>query len=336
MNKSTVLGGGSWGTALARELANKGIDTTLYIRDEKQVEELKSTGMNNKYLPGVELPNNLKYTSDFDEAIRESKFIISAVPTGAVRETFKKLSGKLDKDTIIINVAKGIEQGTLMRISEISKELLSENRFVALSGPTHAEEVVLDFPSTIVAASEDMDAAQLVQNLFMSNTLRVYTNDDLVGVELAGALKNIIALAIGMLDGLGFGDNTKAALMTRGISEISRLGVRMGALPSTFFGLAGIGDLIVTCTSIHSRNRRCGILIGSGKSIEEATKEVGMVVEGIKTTSAAKQLADKYSVDMPITNILYQVLYENKDVKSSTDDLMLRDKKHEMEGLFRG
>lgn len=336
MNKSTVLGGGSWGTALARELANKGIDTTLYIRDEKQVEELKSTGMNNKYLPGVELPNNLKYTSDFDEAIRESKFIISAVPTGAVRETFKKLSGKLDKDTIIINVAKGIEQGTLMRISEISKELLSENRFVALSGPTHAEEVVLDFPSTIVAASEDMDAAQLVQNLFMSNTLRVYTNDDLVGVELAGALKNIIALAIGMLDGLGFGDNTKAALMTRGISEISRLGVRMGALPSTFFGLAGIGDLIVTCTSMHSRNRRCGILIGSGKSIEEATKEVGMVVEGIKTTSAAKQLADKYSVDMPITNILYQVLYENKDVKSSTDDLMLRDKKHEMEGLFRG
>lgn len=336
MNKSTVLGGGSWGTALARELANKGIDTTLYIRDEKQVEELKSTGMNNKYLPGVELPNNLKYTSDFDEAIRESKFIISAVPTGAVRETFKKLSGKLDKDTIIINVAKGIEQGTLMRISEISKELLSENRFVALSGPTHAEEVVLDFPSTIVAASEDMDAAQLVQNLFMSNTLRVYTNDDLVGVELAGALKNIIALAIGMLDGLGFGDNTKAALMTRGISEISRLGVRMGALPSTFFGLAGIGDLIVTCTSMHSRNRRCGILIGSGKSIKEATKEVGMVVEGIKTTSAAKQLADKYSVDMPITNILYQVLYENKDVKSSTDDLMLRDKKHEMEGLFRG
>lgn len=336
MNKSTVLGGGSWGTALARELANKGIDTTLYIRDEKQVDELKSTGMNNKYLPGVELPNNLKYTSDFDEAIRESKFIISAVPTGAVRETFKKLSGKLDKDTIIINVAKGIEQGTLMRISEISKELLSENRFVALSGPTHAEEVVLDFPSTIVAASEDMDAAQLVQNLFMSNTLRVYTNDDLVGVELAGALKNIIALAIGMLDGLGFGDNTKAALMTRGISEISRLGVRMGALPSTFFGLAGIGDLIVTCTSMHSRNRRCGILIGSGKSIEEATKEVGMVVEGIKTTSAAKQLADKYSVDMPITNILYQVLYENKDVKSSTDDLMLRDKKHEMEGLFRG
>lgn len=336
MNKSTVLGGGSWGTALARELANKGIDTTLYIRDEKQVDELKSTGMNNKYLPGVELPNNLKYTSDFDEAIRESKFIISAVPTDAVRETFKKLSGKLDKDTIIINVAKGIEQGTLMRISEISKELLSENRFVALSGPTHAEEVVLDFPSTIVAASEDMDAAQLVQNLFMSNTLRVYTNDDLVGVELAGALKNIIALAIGMLDGLGFGDNTKAALMTRGISEISRLGVRMGALPSTFFGLAGIGDLIVTCTSMHSRNRRCGILIGSGKSIEEATKEVGMVVEGIKTTSAAKQLADKYSVDMPITNILYQVLYENKDVKSSTDDLMLRDKKHEMEGLFRG
>lgn len=336
MNKSTVLGGGSWGTALAREIANKGIETTLYIRDEKQVEELKSTGMNNKYLPGVELPNNLKYTSDFDEAIRESKFIISAVPTGAVRETFKKLSGKLDKDTIIINVAKGIEQGTLMRISEISKELLSENRFVALSGPTHAEEVVLDFPSTIVAASEDMDAAQLVQNLFMSNTLRVYTNDDLVGVELAGALKNIIALAIGMLDGLGFGDNTKAALMTRGISEISRLGVRMGALPSTFFGLAGIGDLIVTCTSMHSRNRRCGILIGSGKSIKEATKEVGMVVEGIKTTSAAKQLADKYLVDMPITNILYQVLYENKDVKSSTDDLMLRDKKHEMEGLFRG
>ena len=336
MNKATVLGGGSWGTALARELANNGVDTTLYIRDELQFNGLVESRINEKYLPGVKLPENLKYSSDFYESIKNSKFIVSAVPTGAARETFKKLSGKISKDTIIINVAKGIEQGTLLRISEISKEILPENPFVALSGPTHAEEVVLDYPSTIVAASEDLDAAQMVQNLFMSSTLRVYTNDDLVGVELAGALKNIIALAIGMMDGMGFGDNTKAALMTRGISEISRLGVRMGALPSTFFGLAGIGDLIVTCTSMHSRNRRCGILIGQGMSIEEATETVGMVVEGIKTTAAAKQLSEKYMVDMPITNILYQVLYENKKAKDSVDDLMLRDKKHEMEGLFRG
>lgn len=336
MNKATVLGGGSWGTALARELANNGVDTTLYIRDESQFNGLVKSGTNEKYLPGVKLPENLKYSSDFYESIKNSKFIVSAVPTGAARETFKKLSGNISKDTIIINVAKGIEQGTLLRISEVSKEILPENPFVALSGPTHAEEVVLDYPSTIVAASEDLDAAQLVQNLFMSNTLRVYTNDDLVGVELAGALKNIIALAIGMMDGMGFGDNTKAALMTRGISEISRLGVRMGAMPSTFFGLAGIGDLIVTCTSMHSRNRRCGILIGQGMSIEEATETVGMVVEGIKTTAAAKQLSEKYMVDMPITNILYQVLYENKKAKDSVDDLMLRDKKHEMEGLFRG
>lgn len=336
MNKATVLGGGSWGTALARELANNGVDTTLYIRDESQFNGLVKSRTNEKYLPGVKLPENLKYSSDFYESIKNSKFIVSAVPTGAARETFKKLSGNISKDTIIINVAKGIEQGTLLRISEISKEILPENPFVALSGPTHAEEVVLDYPSTIVAASEDLDAAQMVQNLFMSSTLRVYTNDDLVGVELAGALKNIIALAIGMMDGMGFGDNTKAALMTRGISEISRLGVRMGALPSTFFGLAGIGDLIVTCTSMHSRNRRCGILIGQGMSIKEATERVGMVVEGIKTTAAAKQLSEKYMVDMPITNILYQVLYENKKAKDSVDDLMLRDKKHEMEGLFRG
>lgn len=336
LNKSTVLGGGSWGTALARELANKNIDTTLYVRDAVQLEELQTARTNNKYLPGILLPDNLKYTSDLSEAVKDSKFIISAVPTGAARETFKKLSDKISSDAIIINVAKGIEQGTLKRISEISKEFLPNNRFVTLSGPTHAEEVVLDYPSTIVAASEDMDAAQLVQNLFMSNTLRVYTNDDLTGVELAGALKNIIALAIGILDGLGFGDNSKAAIMTRGIAEISRLGVRMGALPSTFFGLAGIGDLIVTCTSMHSRNRRCGILIGQGKSIEEATEKVGMVVEGIKTTSAAKKLSDKYMVDMPITNLLYEILYEGKDVRNSVDELMLRDKKHEMEGLFRG
>lgn len=331
MTKTAVLGGGSWGTALARELALKDVETKLYIRDQKQKDLLIETNINSKYLPDVELPKNLIYVSDLDEAIKDVEFIVLAVPTNSARSMLNELKGKIDDDVILINVAKGIEMDTLMRISEISNEILPNNKFVALSGPTHAEEVALDFPSTIVAASRDLDAAGKVQNLFMSDTLRVYTNDDLLGVELAGALKNVIALANGILVGLGYGDNTMAALMTRGIAEITRLGTAMGALPSTFLGLAGVGDLIVTCTSPHSRNRKCGKLIGEGKSVEEAIEEVGMVVEGIKTTSAAKRLSEQYNIDMPITTALYEVIYEGADVKDAAYSLMVRSKKHEMQ-----
>ncbi|NLW42240.1 MAG: NAD(P)H-dependent glycerol-3-phosphate dehydrogenase [Tissierellia bacterium] len=336
MTKTAVLGGGSWGTALARELALKNIDTVLYIRNEEQKCKLAKTQINSRYLPGITLPENLSYSSDLDDSIDGANFIVLAVPTNSVREMLSSLKGKIDEDVILINVAKGIEMDTLMRVSEISNELLPNNSFVALSGPTHAEEVALDYPSTIVAASKDLDAALKVQNLFMSDTFRVYTNDDLLGVELAGALKNVIALANGILVGLGYGDNTMAALMTRGVAEITRLGTTMGALPSTFLGLAGVGDLIVTCTSPHSRNRKCGQLIGEGKSVEEAIEEVGMVVEGIKTTSAAKKLSERYDVDMPITNALYEVLYEGADVKDSAYSLMVRSKKHEMERSLRG
>lgn len=336
MNKTGVIGGGSWGTALARELALKNIDTKLYIRNEEQKEILKKTNINSRYLPNINLPENLFYTSNLEEAIEDVDFLVLAVPTNSVREMLMALKEKIKEDVIIINVAKGIEMDTLKRISEISKEILPKNKFVTLSGPTHAEEVSLDFPTTIVAASEDMESAKKVQNLFMSDTFRVYTNDDLLGVELAGALKNVIALANGILVGLGYGDNTMAALMTRGIAEITRLGTAMGAQPSTFLGLAGVGDLIVTCTSPHSRNRTCGKLIGEGKTVEEAIEEVGMVVEGIKTTSAAKRLSEQFGVDMPITTALYGVLYENADVKDAAYSLMVRSKKHEMENTLRG
>lgn len=334
--KVGVIGGGSWGTALARELALKNIDTTMYIRDEAQMEVFTSTSYNKKYLPNVKLPEQLKYTSDLDLAIANKNFLLLAVPTNSVRSILEKIYRKIEKDVILINVAKGIEKDTLKRISAIVKEFLPDNKFVALSGPTHAEEVAIDFPSTIVAASEDLEAANAVQNLFMSKTLRVYTNDDLLGVELAGALKNIIALANGILVGLGYGDNSMAALMTRGLAEITRLGMAMGALQSTFLGLTGVGDLIVTCTSEHSRNRTCGKYIGQGYSIEEAIEKVGMVVEGIKTTAATKELSKKYNVDMPIANALYEVIYENANVKEIVNKLMSRSKKYEIDGYFRG
>lgn len=336
MTKVAVLGGGSWGTALARDLGNKDIDTIMYIRDKSQKEAIEKSRENEKYLPGIKLPKNLKYTSDLDEAIKDVQYVVLAVPTNAVRSVLEDIKDKIDEKVILINVAKGIERDTLMRISDVAKEILPKNRFVALYGPTHAEEVALDYPTTIVSASKDIDAAKLVQNLFMSNTLRAYTNDDLIGVELAGALKNIIALANGILVGLGYGDNSKAALMTRGMAEITRLGTAMGALPSTFLGLAGVGDLIVTCTSEHSRNRTCGKYIGEGMTVDEAIEKVGMVVEGIKTTAATKTLSEQYDIDMPITDALYRVIYEDADVEKEIEGLMSRSKKHEIESYNRG
>lgn len=253
-----------------------------------------------------------------------------AIPTHGVRQVAKDVSSYIKKDQLLVNVAKGIENDSLFRISEILKEITPNNKYVVLSGPSHAEEVGLDIPTAIVSASENLRLAEYIQDVFSTSTFRVYASEDVIGVELGGALKNIIALGAGISDGVGYGDNTKAALMTRGINEITKLGVRMGAENQTFSGLSGIGDLIVTCTSMHSRNRRAGILIGQGKSMDEAIKEVGMVVEGILTTKSAYMLANKYNVEMPITSELYDVLYNETDVKEAVITLMGREKKLEL------
>ena len=252
------------------------------------------------------------------------------MPSHVIRTISKELKGKINKEVTIISIAKGIEEGTNLRLSQVIKEELPENDVVILSGPSHAEEVSLNIPTTVVVSSENMDKARIVQDLFINPTFRVYTNDDLVGVEIGGAVKNIIALAAGVCDGLGYGDNAKAALMTRGMAEIVRIGVKLGGKSETFLGLTGMGDLIVTCTSIHSRNRRAGYLIGSGKTTEEAIKEVGMVVEGIKACKAFYKLKEQLNIEMPITDILYKIVFEQIDVKEAVTYLMEREKKSEI------
>lgn len=334
MNKKIgILGTGSWGTALGVLLARKGMDVHMWGRDQIEIDKMIANRENKKYLPNIDLPSNMKFSKDLEETISGKEIILLAIPTHGVREILKLSKSFIDKDQLIVNVAKGIENDTLMRISEITGEILPRNKYVVLSGPSHAEEVAVDMPTTVVSASKSKQAAELVQDVFMTPSFRVYTNPDIIGVEIGGALKNIIALSAGISDGLNYGDNTKAALMTRGIFEISRLGEKLGASINTFSGLSGVGDLIVTCTSKHSRNRRAGILIGQGKSVEESIEEIGMVVEGIKTTKSTYELAKNKDIDMPITEELYRVLYGEEDVKYSVVNLMGRDKKHEMENI---
>ncbi len=305
MEKVCVLGAGSWGSALALVLAKKGYEVKMWTLNEEQANKINKTKENIDYLPGVLFPNNISVASQIEPSINDTQ--------------------------ILVDVAKGLEKGSGLRLSEVCKEELPNNPYVTLSGPSHAEEVAKDIPTTVVVASEDLEVAQTVQDFFMSPKFRVYTNPDIVGVELGGALKNIIAFGAGVCDGLGLGDNAKAALMTRGIREISRLGAAMGANISTFAGLSGIGDLIVTCTSMHSRNRRAGILIGQGKSLEETLKEVKMVVEGITATEVAYEVAKKLDVDMPITNAIYSVLHNGSNANEVVIELMMRNKTHEME-----
>ena len=331
MEKMCVLGAGSWGSALALSLAKKGYEVSMWTLNESQAEKVSRTKENTDYLPGVLFPNNITITTDMEEAILNSKIIVLAVPSQAIRSVCNQIKSYVKDNQILVDVAKGLEKGTGLRLSEVCKEELPNNPYVALSGPSHAEEVAKDIPTTVVVASEDIEIAQVVQDVFMSPKLRVYTNPDLVGVELGGALKNIIAFGAGVCDGLGYGDNTKAALMTRGIREISRLGIAMGADVSTFSGLSGIGDLIVTCTSMHSRNRRAGILIGQGKSLEETLAEVKMVVEGITATEVAYEVAKELNIDMPITNAIYSVLYKGLKPNDVVIDLMMRNKTHEIE-----
>ena len=330
-NTVSVIGAGSWGTAIADLLAKKGLLVKLWIREEELLDKIKITKENYMYLPEVVLADNIIFSGDLEYCCQGSHIVVIAVPSHFVRGIAKTIKPFLKKEQIIVNLAKGIENDTLLRMSQIIEECIPDNPVGVLSGPSHAEEVAKGVPTALVASSIHKVTAEKIQDTFMCSRLRVYTNPDIIGVELGGALKNVIALCAGILEGLGFGDNTKAALMTRGITEMSRLGEAMGAKKNTFSGLSGIGDLIVTCSSMHSRNRRAGMDIGHGKTLEEVLAGTNMVVEGVKATKSAYQLAGKLNIEMPITNELYGVLYEKKDVSQSVNNLMIRTKKHEME-----
>lgn len=326
----TIVGAGSFGTALAVTLANKGHSVTIWARRKEQIVEMLETSKNNRYLKDVVLPKTIMYSNDLGSAVSNGEIIVFAVPTQQFRAVFKEAEGNIDQNSIIVNLAKGMEKGTHLRLSQVAYEIMPEVRYVVLSGPSHAEELAMNLPTTVAVASRDKEAALTVQDAFMTDRFRIYTNDDVIGVELGGALKNIIALGAGISDGLGFGDNAKAAMMTRGITEMSRLGLNLGARLNTFSGLTGIGDLIVTCTSMHSRNRRCGILIGKGLSVKEAIEEVGMVVEGISTAEAAFEIAEERKVEMPITKCIYKLIQGELTAEDAVELLMLREKKDEM------
>lgn len=337
MKKVSVIGAGSWGTAIAFVLADNGHDCLLWARRTDQVDEINNKHTNHQYVPDVVLPSALRATSNLVEAAQHGEILIIAVPTKAVRDISRQLNDAFEGPKIIVHVSKGLEPDTLKRISELITEEMSPQNvqaIVALSGPSHAEEVVLRQPTSVTAACTNLNVAEVVQDLFMNHYFRVYSNTDIVGVELGGALKNVIALAAGITDGLGYGDNAKAALITRGLAEITRLGVKMGANPLTFSGLTGLGDLIVTCTSVHSRNWRAGHLLGKGNTLDEVIAGMGMVIEGVRTTRAAYQLAMKYDVPMPITVALHSVLFEQVEPKIAVDKLMSRMKKQEVEDLF--
>lgn len=323
-----VLGSGSWGTAAAMLLCRNNHNVTLWSRDGDKIAVIAKDLENKEYLPGVKLDSRMNFTDDIS-CVEDADMVVMVTPSASIRSMAKMISGHLSPDTVIVVLAKGLEQGTHMTMTDVIAQECPGAKIAAMSGPSHAEEASRGIPTLNVVASDDSDVADFVQDVFMSDTFRIYTSTDVKGVELGGALKNVIALCAGITDGIGFGDNTKAALMTRGISEIARLGVAMGADSDTFWGLSGIGDLIVTCTSMHSRNRRAGILIGKGMSAEEAQQEVHMVVEGINTAKAAYELAQKCGVEMPITEAAYNVLYRGCNPREAVTNLMLRDKKNE-------
>ncbi len=328
--KIAVIGAGSFGTALAITLAGKGHSVTMWARRGEQIDEMQNERVNAHYLPGVRLPEEITFTKDIKSAVQEKEILLFAVPAQKFREVFGEAMKYAEPGVPIVNVAKGIEKGTLLRLSEVAEELAPGCNYIALSGPSHAEEVARKLPTTVTVAGKDHDLAVEIQEIFSTDRFRVYTNEDLIGVELGGALKNIIALGAGISDGLKFGDNAKAAMMTRGITEMTRLGIALGARAETFSGLAGLGDLIVTCTSMHSRNRRCGILMGEGMSVESAVEQVGMVVEGLSTAEAANMLAQKCEIEMPITQCIYHMIQGNVNANEAVELLMGRKKKNEM------
>ena len=329
-----VLGPGSWGTALAQVLSENGHEVKIWGNNPAQIDEINTYHTNRHYLPDLKLPENILGVKALEEAIIDADAILFVVPTKAIRAVAKEFAEKATNRPVIIHASKGLEQGSHKRISEIlAEEIPTEKRqdIVVLSGPSHAEEVADHDITTITAASENEESAKYVQELFMNDYFRIYTNNDVIGVETGAALKNIIAIGAGAIAGLGFGDDAKAAIMTRGLAEISRLGVAMGANPLTFIGLSGVGDLIVTCTSVHSRNWRAGNLLGKGHSLDEVLENMGMIVEGVSTTKAARELAAALGVEMPITETIYSVLYEGKAIEQAAKEIMLRDGKEENE-----
>jgi len=329
MAKVAVLGGGSWGIALAVLLHKNGHEITVWSALEKEIEMLSSEH-EHKMLPGVKLADDMIFTTDDKEAVTGKDMLVMAVASSYTRATARRFKDLISPGQIIVNVAKGIEEDTVMTLTEIIEQEIPQCQVAVLSGPSHAEEVSRGVPTTIVVGAKKKSTAEYIRSLFMNEVFRVYISPDILGIELGGSLKNVVALAAGIADGLGYGDNTKAALITRGITEIGRLGIAMGGLYETFSGLTGIGDLIVTCASMHSRNRRAGILIGQGMSMEEAMAEVKMVVEGVYSAKAAMQLAEKYNVQLPIIEQVNKVLFEGKPASEAVKDLMLRDKKIEV------
>ncbi|MBR1770889.1 MAG: NAD(P)-dependent glycerol-3-phosphate dehydrogenase [Lachnospiraceae bacterium] len=329
MAKISILGGGTWGIALSVLLHNNGHEITIWSPVASEYEMLSSKH-EHKMLPGVILADDVKFTMDDQEAVTGRDLLVMAVASSFTRSTAARISKLVAQDQKIVNVAKGIEESTLMTLSEIIEQEIPQADVAVLSGPSHAEEVSRGIPTTIVVGAKSRATAEYLQNIFMSEVFRVYISPDILGIELGAALKNVVALAAGIADGLGYGDNTKAALITRGITEIARLGTAMGGKFETFCGLTGIGDLIVTCASMHSRNRRAGILIGQGKTMQEAMQEVNMVVEGVYSAKAAMGLAQKYNVQLPIIEQVNAILFENKNAEQAVKELMLRDKKLEI------
>lgn len=332
-----IIGAGSWGIALGYLLKNNGHNITIWSRRQETVDKLRAYHGNEEKLPGVVLDESVKFTCNMEEAIKDKDIIVLVVPSSHMRETVRQMKPYMNSTDehpqIIVNCSKGIEEQSLMVMSDVILDELPGSQVCVLSGPSHAEEVGKGMPTSIVVGAFDKETARLVQNVFMSNVFRVYISPDMLGIEIGAALKNVIALASGIADGYGLGDNAKAALITRGIAEIGRLGMAMGGKFETFSGLSGIGDLVVTCASMHSRNRRAGILIGQGKSMQEAMDEVKMVVEGVYSAKAARLLAEKYEVEMPIVTAVNQVLFEGKSPEEALNDLMIRNKKIESSNL---
>lgn len=329
MSRIGVIGAGSWGTALAILLNQNGNEVTLWSHRESEAEALRRTREHASKLPGVQLPETLQITSDLQQAASGKEILVLVVPSACVRETCERLTEYVRRGTILVSASKGIEAATLKTMSDIVEELIPQAEAAVISGPSHAEEVAKGLPTTCVIGAQSEKTARFLQQIFNSACFRVYISPDMIGIELGGALKNVIALAAGIADGMGYGDNAKAALITRGIAEISRLGIKMGGKPETFSGLTGIGDLIVTCASMHSRNRRAGILIGKGYSMEAAMKEVNMVVEGVHSAKAALLLAQKYDTELPIIEQVNHILFDKMDPGEAVSTLMLRDSKQE-------
>ncbi len=329
MGKIGILGAGGWGTAISIHLANKGYKPILWEFFKDYAEELKNVRENYKFLPGVKIPENVKITSSKEEIISKSEILIIAIPSQYLRNVLKSIASFNLENRIILSVVKGIEEETGKRMSEVIKDELKNVKIAVLSGPSHAEEVSRFIPTAVTVASSSRSLSKKIQKIFISSYFRVYTSTDVIGVELGGALKNIIALACGISDGLGFGDNTKAAIMTRGLLEIMRLGAALGGKPSTFYGLSGIGDIIVTSTSKHSRNREVGERIGKGESLDEILKSMEKVAEGIFTVKSARKLALKVGIEMPITEVIYKILYEGMKAEEGVKSLMLRKPKEE-------